>query len=104
MKLTPEQRGRWILNWIKKKNEYGVDVLYKKFVEDYVDATEAQHKIQFFGAPKCPQLGKDLAALYYLGYLSRYATGLSPGDSAMGFPKWVYVYKITEKGIAEIVR
>lgn len=77
-----------------KNHERYVDVLNKHFVECYVDATGAKEVVQFFGAPKCPQLGRDLGQMYRMGTLKRHATGLAPGDSYMGFPKWVWSYQL----------
>lgn len=96
--MKPNDRYEWILNYIQKKNKhftyYRVDVLDSYFVWEYIEATNAPHSVQFFGAPKCPQLGKDLSHLYKTGKLERSPTGIGDGMSGQGFPKWVYSYKL----------
>lgn len=94
--MTPNDRYRWILNYMQRGHGRSVDVLYSDFVCDYIEATGAKSVLQIFGAPKCPQLGRDLGAMYQAGILDRYATGLPSGDAAMGFPKWVYTYRIRD--------
>lgn len=92
--MKPIDRYDWIENWMIENREWHVDVLNKRFVECYVDSTGAKEIMQFFGASKCRQLGRDLGEMYRLGRLNRHATGLAPGDSYMGFPKWVWSYSI----------
>ncbi len=92
--MKPLDRYEWIENWMVKNRERYVDVLNKYFVECYADATGAKEFIQFYGAPKCPQLGRDLGQMYRMGILKRHSTGLAPGDSYMGFPKWVWSYQL----------
>lgn len=97
--MKPKERQEWIAAWLRERNNRGgseerVDVLYSDFVIDYIEATGASSKLQMFGAPKCPQLGRDLGAMHAAGILKRHATGLSPGDASMGFPKWVWSYHL----------
>jgi hypothetical protein len=92
--MTPEARHDWIIAFLKARPGDCVNVLYSDFVWDYIEATNARCGVHFFGAPTCPQLGRDLGALYRAGRLTRYATGLPRGDAAMGFPKWVYSYRL----------
>jgi hypothetical protein len=94
--MCPAERYRWILGFMQRGHGRSVDILYSDFVCDYIDATGVNGVVQFFGAPKCPQFGRDLAAMFRAGILDRYATGLPTGDSAMGFPKWVYTYRIRD--------
>lgn len=96
--MIPAKRYLWIRSWLEQQGKYGrVDVLDSAFVCSYADATGAKSTLQFFGAPKCPQLGRDLGHLFKIGVLSRSATGLSAGDAAMGFPKWVWSYKLSDE-------
>ncbi len=91
--MNQPDREKWILDWMKDSHER-VDVLYATFVRHYVKATGAKSILMPFGADKCRQLGADLSRMHKAGILSRHATGLSPGDSSMGFPRWVYVYSL----------
>jgi hypothetical protein len=88
------KREEWILSWFKDHPNQSTDVLNADFVDDYVEATGAPCKVFFYGAMQCRQLGRDLGAMYKKGLLERYAVGLPTGDSAMGFPKWVYCYSL----------
>ena len=99
--MRPADRREWIRSWLAVRSERmnaaeRVDVLFSSFVEDYIEATGAKHSMQMFGAPICRQLGHDLGAMFKEGTLSRHAQGLGPGDSSMGFPKWVWVYRLTD--------
>lgn len=90
----------WIVSWLKLCNdtcsgsEIRVDVLDTDFVKAYIYATNAPFVDMMIGAPRCRMLGRDLALLHKQGILKRHATGLSPGDASMGFPKWVYSYHL----------
>jgi hypothetical protein len=96
--MKPEERYDWIIAYASRpgSENYRVhmDILNSDFVWDYIEATEAPHKIQFFGAPKCAQLGRDLSKMYEKKMLRRYTCGVGNGLSGQGFPKWVYVYKL----------
>lgn len=100
--MKPRQRQHWVVDYIQKRTTatcpFYCNVLDSAFVGAYIDFTGAPFDLQPFGADKCPQLGRDLSALYKAGKLSRYATGLGPGDASMGFPKWVYSYRLTATG------
>jgi predicted ATP-grasp superfamily ATP-dependent carboligase len=78
-----------------------LDVVNAYLVEDYVEETGAKSKVMWYGADKCPLLGRDLSAMEREGLLSRYRTGLSDMHS-MGFPSWVWVYSLTDKGRARL--
>lgn len=92
--MTPSQRRDWILAYMRERPREALDVLNSDFVYAYAEATDAPTALQMLGAPKCPQLGRDLGELHKRGYLKRHATGLPAGDSGMGFPKWVYCYRL----------
>jgi hypothetical protein len=102
--MNAAERQSWIVAYLEAKGEEyekmghsvrpEVNILDADFVEAYAVATGAKCRVQFFGAPKCPMLGRDLGALFAAKRLDRVATGLSPGDASMGFPKWVYSYRL----------
>jgi hypothetical protein len=87
-------REKWILSWFADHPNQSTDVLNSNFVDAYVEATNAPCKVFFYGAMQCRQLGRDLASMFRKGLLERSTVGLQPGDSAMGFPKWVYCYRL----------
>ena len=94
MKL--KQREDWIVKYlIDQGNSASVDVLNRDFVEDYVEATGAKYYIQMYGANTCRRLGKDLAAMNKSGILKRSRTGIY-GMVGMGFPRWVWSYRLRE--------
>lgn len=103
--MKPAERQQWIIEHMQKRElsvsyRYTVDVLNRDFVDEYVDATGAKADCMPYGADKCPTLGRDLAALHKAGKLDRYATGLQ-GLAGMGFPRWVYVYRLKQTATAE---
>lgn len=91
--MKPLLRQEWILEHIKTNTIGTVNVLDSDFVAAYINATGAHRCIMAYGADKCPQLGKDLSALYNAGKLTRYITGID-GMGGMGFPRWVYSYSL----------
>lgn len=92
--MQPRDRQQWILNQMRQRPLVAVDVLNSDFVVEYAEFTGAATLPQFFGAPKCPQLGRDLGNLHHQTLLTRTPIGLPAGDSSMGFPKWVYSYRL----------
>lgn len=94
--MKPQERYEWIEKWMRRGTGKTVDVLYSDFVDDYAEATGEKVVYMPFCANKCRQLGRDLSAMEKSGILSRSVTGLPSGDAAMGFPKWVFVYRINE--------
>lgn len=92
---TKTQRQEWLLDHFKNKGQsYSGNVLDSDLVDAYADANEVPVRMQFVGADKCPQLGRDLSSLFTNGYLSRFSVGLGDGLSSMGFPKWIWEYKV----------
>lgn len=96
--MKPADRQAWIVEYIASQPG-GVrhfDTLNAAFVDAYIDATGASWKPTALpnSAFLCPRLAADLRALYDAGTLTRQAIGMSPGDAAMGFPKWVYSYRL----------
>lgn len=97
---TYKDRSDWILDYLDKRSTdacpFHCDVLDTDFVNGYIEFSGAKRTIQFFGAPKCSQLGRDLSKMYGNGILNRSRCGLNVGDAAMGFPKWVYCYELPD--------
>lgn len=95
--MKPAERQQWILDYLRRHQaavgttRYCVDVLNSYFVDDYIDATGAKADGMPYGADKCPQLGRDLSALYKAYKLRRHSTGIE-GLAGMGFPRWVWSY------------
>lgn len=92
--MKPAEREQWILNWMRQRPREHVDVLNAEFVDAFIEATGCKFVPQFFGAAKCPQLGRDLGRLHARGLLRRTACGLPSGDASMGFPRWVWSYRL----------
>jgi len=95
--LRRQWLGRYIISRYPDWQNTRVDVLDRWFVERYTQATNAPFLAMPYGADKCPMLGKDLGHMYELGFLSRSATGIQ-GMGGMGFPAWVWTYKLTQTG------
>lgn len=91
--MRPTQRKKWLELEITKY-EVGVDILNSDFVISYINATDEACSMQFFGAPKCATLGRDLAAMFRAAILNRNPVGIPDGLSSQGFPKWVYRYSL----------
>lgn len=89
-------RMEWILQYLKERPRESVNTLDKFFVDDYCIENEVLCMVQMFGSPKCPQLAKDLKKLYDTNKLTRFACGTFTGASSMGFPKWVWDYRLKE--------
>lgn len=86
----PAERQRFILDHLRANRM--ADILDRDFVVAYIQATDAPSRENFFGAPSCPTLGRDLSALYRQGKVARSRCGLSGHE--VGFPRWVYVYEL----------
>ena len=97
--MKPTDRYDWIEKYLRQHGTdsapASVDVLNRYFVDDYVTATGATALVMPFGANRCVQLGRDLSAMHTLGLLRRYTSGLE-GLSGMGFPRWVYSYRLAK--------
>lgn len=89
-------RHQWVLQWLRSQPPYDarVDVLNAPFVLAYLTATQTPFAAMPYGAHKCPQLGRDLAAMFSAGQLVRGRVGMGPGARNQGFPAWVYVYSL----------
>lgn len=93
--MKPADRFEWIDRYLRENGaaKAAVDICDTMFVESYIEATNARHAVQMYGAPKCPQLGRDLAAMAKAYRLKRQHIGLE-GMGGMGFPTWVWSYRI----------
>lgn len=95
--MRPAERQHWIENRLRSGGPYAeANVLDADLVTTYVEATGADCELVLIGAPRCRQLGRDLAAMFAAGRLTRSTVGLPAGDASMGFPKWVYSYRLAE--------
>ena len=90
MTMSPKDRQAWLEAWVRLHKR--ADVLDDAFVRAYIKATDVPWRETMWGAPKCPTLGRDLAALAAQGRLNRYRVGMSNWQP--GFPKWVWSYEI----------
>lgn len=92
--MKKEERFEWIRSYLKALGRHGaVDILDRDFVESYQSATGAKVDYMIYGAPKCNQLGRDLAEMAKKYYLKRERVGLN-GMGGMGFPRWVFSYSL----------
>lgn len=85
----PAERRRFILDWVDQNGPS--NVLDADFVSAYIEETGAPFEAMPYGAHRCPMLGRDLAALYRAGALTRDAVGVPQGE--WGMPSWVYDYQ-----------
>ncbi len=90
--MKPREREAWIRQYLFDNAGY-VDVLNTDFVMAYWGACGVKAAAQFYGAPRCPTLGRDLSRMYASGALDRSRVGLTGMES--GFPKWVWTYRLT---------
>lgn len=95
-----EERRFAILKYLRFPLENGaheisVDVLDAEFVDSFIEATGAPYKVMFYGANRCACLGPLLARMAKEGSLVRSTVSIS-GMAGMGFPPWVYCYKLSE--------
>lgn len=93
--LDKQKRFDYLLQLVLRERD--LDVLNRYAVDDYVKHTGADFQVMFYGANKCKLMGRDLSAMCKLGYLRRYACGLQ-GMAGMGFPRWVWSYKMEPLG------
>jgi len=82
----------------KFQNNYqhpALSILDEKLVDSYTETFNEKHNVMWFGANRCPKLGKDLSYFYKEGFASR--SRISVGMLTAGFPKWVYCYDFNKK-------
>lgn len=84
------RRWQWLLN--EARERVAVDVLDADFVDAYIQRFKPQYRPTWWGANKCPQIGRDLASMAQAGLLSRSRVGLG-SNWQPGFPRWVFSYK-----------
>lgn len=95
--MRPTERFDWIESHLRQLRQgEAVDVLNAEFVDAYLDATNARCFFMPYGAHKCPQLGRDLAAMHKAGKLRRCTSSVN-GGRAEGFPTWVYSYRLPKE-------
>jgi hypothetical protein len=94
--MKPEQRRDWIEAFMRGNNQArgGVDICDAAFVDAYTEATNAPYSVTMYGANKCRMLGRDLSIMAGAGVLRRSRIGLD-GMAGMGFPRWVWSYRLT---------
>jgi hypothetical protein len=96
MPMKPAERYEWIKEYLQQTPGGGrgtVDVCDRDFVVAYHEATGVAVQWLAYGAPRCPQLGRDLAKMHKDYILKRSRAGIE-GMSGMGFPKWVWIYAL----------
>lgn len=93
--MKPRDRLDWIESYLRERGsaKAAVDVLDADFVAAYIEATDAKFYPQMYGAHKCPQLGRDLSLLNGSYHLRRSRIGIE-GMAGMGFPRWVWSYRL----------
>ena len=102
--MKPKQRYEWIEQYLLKqlqlhgKYAEGCNIVDRYFVDQYIEAVQCSFYPMYYGADKCPQLGRDLARMHKVGRLKRSRCGIE-GMAGMGFPRWVYIYKLPSKSI-----
>lgn len=96
--MSPRDRYAWLKAWLSKGGRQSfADILDADLVRAYVAATGVSASETGIGAPRCPQLGRDLSAMFAGGVVRRSRVGLPAGDASMGFPKWVFSYYLAPK-------
>jgi len=103
-KLKPRAE-RWTVLLKLVEREQRLDVLNRYAVDEYVEATGADFDVMPYGANKCPLMGRDLSAMARspARLLERHRTGIE-GMAGMGFPRWVWSYRLTIKGKSTLAR
>jgi hypothetical protein len=92
--VTEVERLDWIEDRIAEEPGQCVDVCNTDFVQDYIDATTAPHRVRLWGAPRCIRLSAELLKMHKEGRLRRSRTGIQ-GMGGMGFPTWVWSYRLS---------
>ena len=93
--MKPSQRYSWIELYLTKNNNIEVSVTDADFVDAYVRECQVKHRQRNWGAHSCPSLGRDLANMRQYSMLKRSRSSIS-GMAGMGFPTWVWSYRIPE--------
>ncbi|MCD6674869.1 MAG: hypothetical protein LT106_18705 [Burkholderiaceae bacterium] len=98
--MKPIERYAWIEREMDVRNFGEASTLDRDFVDRYVEETGAKAQLRTVGADYCPQLGRDLRAMWRRGRLTRSATGIDGGLCGMGFPRWCWVYRLRRGALA----
>lgn len=94
--MNPAQRRRWIEEWLLVDNDW-IDILNASFVEHYLEASGVKFYAMPYGAHKCPSLSRDLKAMCDAGTLVRTQTSIDGDMRRIGFPPWVWQYRLKQK-------
>ena len=84
-----------------------IDVLNKAAVAKYIQHTGAAHRTMPYGADQCRIMGRDMAEMEREGLFERSRIGIGNGFCYQGFPRWVWVYNLTDLGrdrLKEVLR
>lgn len=98
-KVRPSQpindaRYDWIVDYIRDNG--AVSIIDDQFVYGYIKRFDA-YFVARYATPKCPQLNKDLSDLYQERKLSRETIGTPSRLILREYPKWVYLYNLSDK-------
>jgi hypothetical protein len=97
--MLPIDRYAWLLEYMTKHPGDTFDVCKSDFVDDYIrECRPSKVAYMPYGAHKVPQLGRDLSQLYLWELLKRNSVGLGDMGSGLGFPRYVYAYRLTLPG------
>lgn len=94
---TYVKRRNAVLELIANNPDNSFDVCNRDFVDDFIALTGCPYRPTNFGAHKCKVLGQVMARMYREHLLSRNTNGLL-NLAGMGFPTWVYSYRMAGKG------
>lgn len=93
--MKPAARREWLESFFRRhENRSGVDILNADFVDEYAEETGAPVLHTPYGANRCPTLNRDLKAMFDDMVLKRDRVGIPYDMRGMGFPLWVWSYKI----------
>jgi len=98
-RYSVDEKIQWIIEYMKEPYHFalsGVDILNADFVDAYIEKFNSKHEVTMWGANKCRDLVRVLKIGYDRGIFDRWTCGIQ-GMWGLGFPKWVYAYKIKEE-------
>ena len=90
-----------VLTWFdqfpgQSKWQERVDVLNKDFVDWYLEKTGAKFAEMPYGAHRCSSLRRTLRQMHKEGLLDRSSADVQ-GVAGMGFPTWVWSYRLVNQ-------
>ena len=92
--MNRQDKIKWVEEYLKTEDQF-VDVLNRKFIDDYIDQFNPRYGLTNYGANKCPDAAKTLKIGYDQCVFQRQRAGITCGYS--GMPRWVYVYSLPAK-------